>query len=78
MEKLNLYKFSISSDDEPVTGGVTTTTNIRLEKPSATDKYNINVQNNNMDKIDAAIKALQDRVTELENNALTFVKTGEF
>lgn len=77
MERINLYKFGTSSGDEPVSGS-NTTTNISLEKPSASDKYNVSVQNNNMDKIDAAIKALQDRVTELENNALTFVKTGEF
>lgn len=66
--KLNLKKFSTSSGDESssVTSG-----NLQLAKPLTTDTYNIAVFNSNMDKIDAAI-------TTLQNNALTFVKTGEF
>lgn len=57
MKRINLYKFSISSDSS------NTTSNLNLEKPNSTDKYNIDVQNNNMDKIDTAIKTLQDKIT---------------
>lgn len=65
--KLNLKKFSTGGGEEPtVTSG-----NLQLAKPLTTDTYSIAVFNSNMDKIDAAI-------TTLQNNALTFVKTGEF
>lgn len=65
--KLNLKKFSTGGGEGPsVTGG-----NLQLVKPLATDNYNVAVFNANMEKIDAAI-------TTLQNNALTFVKTGEF
>lgn len=65
--KLNLKKFSTGGGSEStVTSG-----NLQLAKPLATDNYNVAVFNANMEKIDAAI-------TTLQNNALTFVKTGEF
>lgn len=67
--KLNLFKLGTSGGDEPL--GNITTGNLALATPASTDTYNIAIFNQNMQKIDEAITALQ-------NNALTFVKTGEF
>ena len=44
------------------------TTNLKLEKPLVTEKYNISVFNNNYDKIDAEIKKLQDKTKPATTN----------
>ena len=55
----------------------TNTTNYGLTKPAGTDKYDISVQNANMDKIDAQMKANADglveagKIYETKANAIT-------
>lgn len=55
--KLNLKRFSTGGGDE------STTTNLGLSKPLSSDTYNIAIQNSNMDKIDNAVAALEQRMT---------------
>lgn len=45
----------------------TSTPNLGLVKPAATEKYNIAVFNTNSDNIDTAVKSDRDRLTSLEN-----------
>ena len=47
----------------------TTTTNYRLIKPDGSDKYDISVQNGNMDQIDTQMKANADAVAIAKNTA---------
>lgn len=47
------------------------TPNYNLTKPLETEKYDIKVQNGNMDKIDTAVKDLQDEVTAHKNDYAT-------
>ena len=49
----------------------TQTTHYGLEKPADSDYYNINVQNGNMDKIDAALHNLSEGRTALDFGAQT-------
>ena len=55
----------------------TNTTNYGLTKPAGTDKYDISVQNANMDKIDEQMKANADglvaagKTYETKANAIT-------
>lgn len=37
------------------------TANLNLQKPTSDEKYNVQVQNNNMDILDLTVKALQDK-----------------
>jgi hypothetical protein len=46
------------------------TTNFNLTKPSATDFYDISVQNENMDIIDGEIKNLNDKMNEVDSQLL--------
>ena len=46
----------------------TTTTNLELTKPAPTDFYNVAVGNENLDKIDAAVAALESNVNNIEAN----------
>ena len=55
--ELNLKRFSTGGGDE------STTTNLGLSKPLSSDTYNIAIQNSNMDKIDNAVAALEQRMT---------------
>lgn len=47
----------------------TLTTNLQLTKPDVNDKYDIGVQNDNLDKIDVAIKELNDKNIDLTGYA---------
>ena len=51
---------------------MSTTTNLQLEKPDKNDYYDIQVQNNNMDKIDTAINNLS--TTKAEKTAVEELK----
>lgn len=42
---------------------VTTTKNYNLLKPNVTEKYNINIQNQNMDIIDSALNEIANQQT---------------
>ena len=63
MKKLNIQKFGISSDLS------NTTTILNLEKPNITDKYNIDIQNNNMDKIDNYAQEINNSISILNTKA---------
>lgn len=55
-------------DNNPTKGGIQLpkyTENYSLEKPLATEKYDIKVQNGNMDRIDTAIDAVDEKVETL-------------
>lgn len=43
-----------------------TTNNLELEKPLASDNYDIEVHNRNMDKIDSAIQEVKGKIDGLE------------
>lgn len=63
MKKLNIQKFGISSDLS------NTTIILNLEKPNITDKYNIDIQNNNMDKIDNYAQETNNSISILNTKA---------
>lgn len=57
----------------------TQTTHYGLEKPDESDYYNINVQNGNMDKIDAEIKKLNDdKAEESHKHSAEDISSGTF
>lgn len=53
----------------------TTTTNLNLEKPAVTDKYNIEVFNSNMDIIDSVVKENQDIISSHSSVISQFLPT---
>ena len=51
------------------------TPNYNLTKPLETEKYDIKVQNGNMDKLDTAVKGLQDEVTAHKNDYASYLES---
>lgn len=53
------------------------TTNLNLEKPLGNENYNINIFNNNMDKIDTAINNVNIKVENIEGKVEELELTAE-
>lgn len=54
------------------------TTNYKLTKPSSTDKYNIDVFNNNTDILDTTLKSQETKISNIETRATSLEKVGDF